>query len=76
MCVGEGAWVRNELRWRGGLGLKVMMIGSKNNYECRAELVEKQGVLMVELKCLGEKEMVQDVGEVVWVDVGGEEMLG
>ena len=53
-----------------------MIVWSKNNHEGRAELVEKQGVLMVEVKCLGEKEMVQDVGEVVWVDVGGEEMLG
>ena len=29
---------------------------------------------MVELKCLREKDMVQDEGEVVWVDVGGDEM--
>ena len=32
---------------------------------------------MVELKCLGEEEMVADEeGEVVWVDVGGDEILG
>ena len=31
-------------------------------------------VLMVELKCLGEEEMVQDEVEVVWVDVEGDEM--
>ena len=47
MC--EGAWVRNEETWRGGLGLKVMIVRSKNTHECRAELGENQGVLMVEL---------------------------
>ena len=72
MC--EGAWVRNEETWRGGLGLNVMIVRSKNTHYCRAELVENQGVLMVELKCLREKDMVQDEGEVVGVDVGGDEM--
>ena len=40
-----------------------MIVGSKNNHECRAELLENQGVLMFELKCLCEEEMVQDEGE-------------
>ena len=48
----------------------MMIVGSKNIHDCSAELVENQGVLMVEI------EMVQDVGEFVWVDVGGDEILG